>query len=222
MKTVIKTNAADEAKSAVEDAQRTARSTARDAGSRARWAGAQARSAVGGARKTVGKTARKTYLRGRIAAARATASRRTTTSKKGIAAAGAAGAAGAYFLDPQEGNRRRKQAVARVTSLFRKGGDKFRRQAEYRKSQAEGKVEALKSKARPEKGAANDQQLAERVKSEIFQPADAPKDKVSVNVERGVVYLRGEVPKENDISRLVQRAGKVDGVNGVESLLHSS
>jgi hypothetical protein len=98
MKTVIKTNAADEAKSAVEEA----------------------RSAIGGARKTVGKTARRTYLRGRIAAARATASRRTTTSKKGIAAAGAAGAAGAYFLDPQEGNRRRKLAVNRVTALFRK------------------------------------------------------------------------------------------------------
>jgi osmotically-inducible protein OsmY len=195
MKTVIKTNATDEAKSAVNDAQRTARSTARDAGSRARSAAADARSAAAGARRTARKTARRTYLRGRIAAARATASRRasrnSTTSKKVIAAAGAAGAAGAYFLDPQEGNRRRKLAIDRVTALFRKGGE-------------------------------NDQALAERVKSEIFQPADAPKDKVSVNVERGVVYLRGEVPKEGDISKLVKQANAVDGVNGVESLLHSS
>jgi osmotically-inducible protein OsmY len=173
------------------------------------------------ARRAAGKRARKAYLRGRIAAARATAPRRKVTSKKGIAAAGAAGAAGAYFLDPQEGNRRRKVARDRVLGFFRKGTDKVRRQAEYRKSQAEGKVEALKSKARPEKGAANDQQLAERVKSEIFQPADSPKDKVSVNVEQGVVFLRGEVPKKRDIEKLVKQANSVDGVNGVESLLHS-
>jgi len=208
MKTLNKTNPADEAKTAV-------RSTVREAGSRTR-------STADDARRAAGKAARKAYLRSRIAAARATAPRRKVTSKKGIAAAGAAGAVGAYFLDPQEGNRRRKVALDRVTSFFRKGADKARRQAEYRKHQAEGKVEALRSKAAPEKGAANDQQLAERVKSEIFQPADAPKDKVSVNVERGVVYLRGEVPKEGDISKLVKQANAVDGVNGVESLLHSS
>ena len=35
--------------------------------------------------------------------------------------------------------------------------------------------------------------LAERVKSELFRPADAPKDSVNVSVESGVVYLRGEL-----------------------------
>jgi osmotically-inducible protein OsmY len=191
---------AGEAKSAVRDARSTARSTVGD----------------------VRKSARSQFVRARIAAARATAPRRTRTSKKKVAAAGAAGAAGAYFLDPKEGTRRRHVARDRALALFRKGTDRARREAEYRKGQAEGKVEVLKSKARPEKDAANDQTLAERVKSEIFQHADAPKGSVSVNVERGVVYLRGEVPKERDISKLVKQANSVDGVNGVESLLHSS
>jgi osmotically-inducible protein OsmY len=197
---------ADEAKSAVRDARRTFSSTAHEVRRGAR---------------DVRKGARGRYVRARVAAARATAPRRTRTDKKKVAAAGAVGAAGAYFLDPQGGTRRRHMAQDKVMSVFRKGSERARREAGYRKTQAEGKVEALKSKARPEKDAANDQTLAERVKSEIFQPADAPKGSVSVNVERGVVYLRGEVPKENDIEKLVKQANSVDGVNGVESLLHT-
>jgi osmotically-inducible protein OsmY len=203
-------SAADGAKAAADDARKTAKSAVKDARSTTRWTVGQVR-----------RTARSQYLRARIAAARATAPRRTRTSKKKVAAAGAAGAAGAYFLDPNEGTRRRNIARDRALALFRKGTDKARQQASYRKGQAEGKVQALKSKARPEKAAANDQTLTERVKSEIFQPADAPKGSVSVNVERGVVYLRGEVPKDRDIAKLVKQANAVDGVNGVESLLHS-
>ncbi|MGH2955624.1 MAG: BON domain-containing protein, partial [Solirubrobacterales bacterium] len=138
------------------------------------------------------------------------------------AAAGAAGAAGAYFLDPNQGSRRRHAVRDRALALGRKAAATARRQTEYRKQQAEGKVEALKSKARPEKPAANDQQLAERVKSEIFQPADAPKGSVNINVERGIVYLRGEVDRPDKIRELVEEAGKVDGVAGVENLLHTS
>jgi osmotically-inducible protein OsmY len=80
-------------------------------------------------------------------------------------------------------------------------------------------VEAAKSQARPEKPAANDQALAERVKSEIFQPADAPKGSINVNVENGVVYLRGEVKQPDQIRKLVEQAGAVDGVSAVENLL---
>jgi osmotically-inducible protein OsmY len=190
---------ADDARSAVKDVRRSVRSTARDAH----------------------KGARRQYVRTRVAAARATAPRRTRTDKKKVAVAGAAGATGAYFLDPQAGARRRNVTRDKMLSLIRKGSERARREAKYRKSQAEGKAEALKSKARSESGAPNDQTLAERVKSEIFQPADAPKGTVSVNVERGVVYLRGEVPKQKDIEKLVKQADSVDGVNGVESLLHT-
>ena len=67
------------------------------------------------------KEARRSYVRGRVAAARATAPRKTRTSAKSVAAAGTAGAAGAYFLDPIAGKRRREQLRERATGLFKKG-----------------------------------------------------------------------------------------------------
>jgi osmotically-inducible protein OsmY len=144
----------------------------------------------------VRKQTRRQVTRARIAAARAR-SRGDGPSKKSVAAAGAAGLAGAFFLDPESGKRRRHIARDRALALIRQGAETTR-------------------------PAANDQALAERVKSEIFQPADAPKGSVNVNVERGVVYLRGEVRNRDQIKKLVEQAGAVDGVAGVENLLHAS
>jgi osmotically-inducible protein OsmY len=143
---------------------------------------------------------RRQVTRARIAAARGR-SRGDGSSKKSVAAAGAAGLAGAFFLDPESGKRRRQIARDRALALIRQGA---------------------KSKIGPEKPAADDQALADRVKSEIFQPADAPKGSVNVNVERGVVYLRGEVRNRDQIQKLVEHAGSVDGVTGVENLLHTT
>jgi osmotically-inducible protein OsmY len=179
------------------------------------WIGSIGESTVKEARKT----ARKQMVRARVAAARARASRPQVGSKKGIAAAGVAGAAGAFFLDPHEGRRRRHMVRDRAVAVVHKATAKTRRQTGYRKSQAEGKFEALKSKIRPEKPAANDQDIADRVKSRIFQPADAPKGSVNINVEHGVVYLRGQVDRKEEIEKLAKQAGSVDGVRGVENLL---
>jgi osmotically-inducible protein OsmY len=142
--------------------------------------------------------------------------------KRGAAAAagGAAAAAGVYFLDPQSGKRRRHVARDRITALGRKGKQQLARQARYRRGQAEGVAQSAKSQARPEQPAPNDQALTERVQSEIFRPADAPKGSVDVNVEAGVVYLRGEVDEPDQANDLIDRAESVDGVVRVESLLH--
>jgi BON domain len=69
-------------------------------------------------------------------------------------------------------------------------------------------------------GTLNDPALARKVESEIFRDADAPNGSVNVNVENGIVYLRGQVERSEDIEALVAKAEKVDGVHGVESLLH--
>ncbi|HKH22276.1 MAG TPA: BON domain-containing protein [Solirubrobacterales bacterium] len=181
----------------------------------------QARQVLNEARKQ----ARRQATRARIAAAKARAQSRAKASgvsTKAIGAAGAAGLLAGYFLDPDSGKRRRHVTRDRALGLFRRGADRARRQAEYRAGQVEGKVEAAKSKTAPEKPAANDQALAERVKSEIFQPADAPKDSVNINVEDGVVYLRGQVKRPDEIRKLVKEAESVDGVRGVENLLHTA
>jgi osmotically-inducible protein OsmY len=192
-----------------------AKSGAESAIREAKRARATAESAVKEARRA----ARKRMTRARVAAARTTASRPEVGGKKVIAAAGALGAAGAYFLDPQSGTRRRHMLRDKAEAIVRRVTDRVRRQKEYRVHQAEGKVEALKSKARAEKPTANDQDLADRVKSEIFQPADAPKGSVNINVEHGVVYLRGEVKRKGQIEELEKRARSIDGVRGVENLL---
>jgi osmotically-inducible protein OsmY len=195
-------------------------STVKDVRKQTTSAMKDARRQAASAAKDARKQSRRQVTRARIAAARAR-SRGDGSSKKSVAAAGAAGLAGAFFLDPESGKRRRHIARDRALALIRQGAETTRRQAEYRKGQVEGKFEAAKSQVSPEKPAADDQTLADRVKSEIFQPADAPKGSVNINVERGVVYLRGEVGDRDQIKKLVEHAGSIDGVAGVENLLHT-
>lgn len=68
---------------------------------------------------------------------------------------------------------------------------------------------------------ANDQHLADKVRSELFQPAEAPKGSVNVNVENGVLYLRGRVEDAGQADELLDRARSIEGVHEVKSLLHT-
>jgi osmotically-inducible protein OsmY len=47
-----------------------------------------------------------------------------------------------------------------------------------------------------------------------------PKGDLNVNVQRGVVQLRGAVPTQEMLDALVERTRAVQGVLEVESLLH--
>jgi osmotically-inducible protein OsmY len=66
----------------------------------------------------------------------------------------------------------------------------------------------------------NDPALARKVESEVFRDQEFPKGNISVNVEYGVVYLRGEVADREQMDALVARTREVDGVRGVENLTH--
>jgi osmotically-inducible protein OsmY len=97
---------------------------------------------------------------------------------------------------------------------------------------AKGYVERYAGKAKGVAGSApgvgrppaderlNDPALARKVESEVFRGEDIPKGKIDVNVEYGVVYLRGEVPDRDLMDELVARARQVEGVQGVENLTH--
>lgn len=133
---------------------------------------------------------------------------------------GLVGAAIAYFGDPQQGARRRNVARDRALALLRRGGREAAGKAQY----AGGVAQGVAAKATPSTGddeQLDDVTLARKVETEIFRPADAPKGQVSINAENGVVFLRGEVKRPEDINDLVKRARKVDGVQGVENLLHT-
>lgn len=114
---------------------------------------------------------------------------------------GGAGALAMYFLDPEKGRTRRAQVQDKVTKIRTKGS---------------GVVGAQRQEAPP----ANDQTLAAKIESEVLGKAEYPKGSINVNVEYGVVYLRGEVPSQDAKSAIEQDVRKVTGVVDVENLLH--
>lgn len=128
-------------------------------------------------------------VRTRVATARRPAP--TVSSGAALALCVAGGAAGAYFLDPQNGRRRRQIVFGHVTALLSKRGESL-----------------------------PDPDLANKVRSEIFRDKHVPKGHVNVNAENGVVYLRGQVPSAEDEERLAKQARKIAGVREVVDLLH--
>jgi hypothetical protein len=70
------------------------------------------------------------------------------------------------------------------------------------------------------KAGMDDVTLARKVETEIFRGRGAPKSTVNVNVVDGVVWLRGEVKRPQQIRSLEDKARSVPEVQGVENLLH--
>ena len=122
-----------------------------------------------------------------------------------------------------------KRKARRGPSTRERGEDRRRRrhhrrdrdragQADRRK--AVGKVKAAASSVTGGKDY-DDATLAHKVETELFRPADAPKGQVSVNVNDGVVELRGELPDQKQIDELGESARKIGGVKDVRNLLHT-
>jgi osmotically-inducible protein OsmY len=133
-----------------------------------------------------------------------------------FALAGAIGAALAYFFDPDSGRRRRSIARDKAGKYFRQAG----RQAQGASAQAEGLKQKATHRTEEPKPQPDDVTLARKVESEIFRDEHVPKGQINVNVEDGVVYLRGELEERDLIKDLEAQARKVQGVLGVENLLH--
>ena len=89
-----------------------------------------------------------------------------------------------------------------------------------RRAKLRARVSELVSGVRTTK-LVDDQTLKAKVESEVFRDIEAPKGDVNVNVEQGVVYLRGELDDQSLIQELEQRVRTVHGVNRVENLLHT-
>jgi osmotically-inducible protein OsmY len=130
----------------------------------------------------------------------------------------ATGAAAAHFLDPDSGRKRRNQARDQAASKASHAASAVSSQAHS----AAGTMKGVAHSVTPQRHEQmDDATLADRVRSEIFRPADAPKGSVSVDVQAGVVYLRGEVADLAWIDRLGVEARKVEGIDGVKNLLHA-
>ena len=136
-----------------------------------------------------------------------------------FALGGALGVLLAYFFDPENGKRRRHVTLDRAAGLVRSSG----RQAARAGRGVAAEAYSFSQKAqhlREEPKEFDDATLTDKIRSEVFRDPGVPKGKLNVNVQDGVVQLRGEVPRAELIEELVAETRKVQGVRDVESLLH--
>jgi osmotically-inducible protein OsmY len=107
----------------------------------------------------------------------------------------------------------------RVGAFFRSGGRRAGQAGRAAAADAYGfsqKVQHLKEEPKDY----DDATLADKIRSEVFRDPEVPKGNINVNVQNGVVQLRGEVPRSELIDDLVEQTRKVQGVREVENLLH--
>jgi hypothetical protein len=137
------------------------------------------------------------------------------------AAALAAGVALEFFIDPRSGKRRRHLVRDRTTAAFRRRARRVERQAHYEAGKVVGLAHAIthREQAAPE---LDDVSLVRKVESELFRDRTIPKGQISINADRGIVVLRGQLEDAQQIRRIERQVRTVAGVRDVENLLHPS
>jgi osmotically-inducible protein OsmY len=122
---------------------------------------------------------------------------------------GAIGAVAAYFLDPEDGAVRRARVRGRIEGLAQELQDRV----EAAVGQLGGPTTALPD---------DDLSVLSRVESALQALPDVRRGSVETEVVDRQVVLRGEVASVERERELVDAAGRVPGVAGVESLLQVS
>jgi hypothetical protein len=135
------------------------------------------------------------------------------------AAAFVAGATLEFFLDPRNGRRRRRLVRDRSRGAMRRRTRQFERQAHYEAGKMVGIAHAITHIAHSGNDL-DDVGLVHKVESELFRDRTIPKGQISINAERGIVVLRGQLQDERQIIRIARATRKVAGVRDVENLLH--
>ncbi|MGH8942276.1 MAG: BON domain-containing protein, partial [Acidimicrobiia bacterium] len=104
-----------------------------------------------------------------------------------------------------------------AAALARKAEEKGRAQAEYQKGVVQGLAHDLTEPFRP-KPDFDDETLRQKVKSEAIGRWEGPKSDVQVDVDKGVVTLKGNVDAEK-VDRLIRLVKGVPGVASVNDQL---
>ena len=131
----------------------------------------------------------------------------------------AVGAAAAFLADPARGRARRARLLDQGAATLRHAGRAMGRGMRGIRSTAEGKLEAM-AEGGERVGPLDDVTIRDRAESELFRDPSVPKGAINVNVERGILVLRGEVPDDAMRRRLAEEAVGVEGVWSVRNLLH--
>ena len=131
--------------------------------------------------------------------------------------AGAATAALATVFDKRRRHIVRDRSAATVRDLARA----MRRRADYNAGVARGVAHAVTGPLHREQREYDDVTLVRKVESELFRSNRGTKSHVSVNAQNGVVELRGQLDRAEDIEALGIAAARIEGVKEVHNLLHT-
>lgn len=131
----------------------------------------------------------------------------------------AGGAAATFLFDPQLGRRRRRLLRDRALGASRRGARRALRLERHVQSTASGHLTAaLHRRRRPRDY--DDVTLAHKVESLLYRDPLVPKGRLNIDACEGVVTVRGLVDDQVTIDRVVEDVRRVQGVRGVENLLH--
>jgi hypothetical protein len=139
---------------------------------------------------------------------------------RGLALAVAGGALLAYLMDPDRGRARRALTADRIGATGRRTARQLGRLGRRTDATIRGwlaRARHLGPSGRPDP---DDVTLAHRVETEVFRDPEVPKGRMNVNVENGVVVVRGSVDDEAMIATIERRIQRIPGVVGVRNLLH--
>src|SRR5438067_2555723 len=107
------------------------------------------------------------------------------------------GAAVAYLFDPVSGRGRRTRLRDRAKAKARRAQREAERKEQYLRNAAQGLRSQLKSPG-PDDRNPDDLKLEDRIRSTVFGRPDIRDDRLVLEVEHGVVILRGEVDSEEE------------------------
>lgn len=125
-----------------------------------------------------------------------------------------------YFLDPDRGRRRRNMARDRAAAASRGSLRRAARTGRVLAANAYGLSWKVRHRAPEDPFPPNDVTLVKKVESEVFRDPDIPKGRINVNAEGGVIVLRGELDRPEQIKAVEAAVKRVPGVRDVENLLH--
>jgi BON domain len=146
--------------------------------------------------------------------------KRRALSVMPLLVASAVGAALAFIFDPDVGRRRRAVTRDRLLGAVRHGA----RRMQQRRRRAAARVYGFRRRhvhPHPAERTMKDEvTLGHAVESRLFRHPEIPKGRINVNVESGVVVLRGQLDRPEQIRMVEETAAAVPGVHSVHSLLH--
>ena len=134
--------------------------------------------------------------------------------------AAAAGALTMYFLDPDRGRGRRSTTGDRLAGSLRRAFRTLGRTTRGAAADTYGLAQHAQHLQPEHWSVPNDATLAQRVESELFRDRDIPKGRISINAEAGIVVLRGELDRPEQILGIERTVSHTPGVRGVHNLLH--